>query len=47
MITYVPLFQGFVVTGPFPLMNWLFLFAWTPVLLVIDEIRKWLIRRRS
>jgi potassium/sodium efflux P-type ATPase len=47
MITYVPLFQDFVGTGPFPLMNWLFLFAWTPVLLVIDEIRKWLIRRRS
>jgi len=47
MITYVPLFQDFVGTGPFPLMNWLFLFAWTPVLLVIDEIRKWLIRSRS
>jgi potassium/sodium efflux P-type ATPase len=47
MITYVPLFQNFVGTGPFSLVNWLFLFAWTPVLLLIDEIRKWLIRRRS
>ena len=47
MIAYVPLFQHFVGTNSFPLLNWLFLFAWTPVLLLIDEIRKWLVRRRS
>lgn len=47
MITYVPLFQDFIGTGAFPLGNWLFLFAWTPALLIIDEIRKWLLRRRS
>jgi P-type Ca2+ transporter type 2C len=47
MITYVPLFQDFVGTGPFPPINWVFLFAWMPVLLLMDEIRKWLIRRRS
>ena len=47
IITYVPLFQNFVGTNSFPLINWLFLFAWTPVLLIADEIRKWVIRRRS
>jgi magnesium-transporting ATPase (P-type) len=50
LITYVPLFQGFIGTGPFPLRNWLFLFAWTPSLLLADELRKlalrWWERRR-
>jgi magnesium-transporting ATPase (P-type) len=44
LITYVPIFQGFIGTGPFPLRNWLFLFAWTPSLLLADELRKALLR---
>jgi hypothetical protein len=47
LITYVPLFQNFVGTNSFPLINWIFLFALAPLLLVIDELRKWLIRRQS
>lgn len=47
MITYVPLFQDFIGTAAFPLSNWLFLFAWTPALLIVDELRKWLLRQRS
>jgi magnesium-transporting ATPase (P-type) len=46
LIVYVPLFQGFIGTGPFPMEYWLFLFAWTPALLVVDEVRKlWLFKR--
>jgi magnesium-transporting ATPase (P-type) len=47
LITYVPLFQNLVGTNSFPLINWFFLFGLAPLLLVIDELRKWLIRRRS
>lgn len=44
LITYVPVFQGFIGTGAFPLRNWLFLFAWTPSLLLADEVRKGILR---
>jgi Ca2+-transporting ATPase len=47
LIVYVPLFQGFIGTDAFPLANWLFLFAWTPSLLLVDELRKALERRRA
>jgi potassium/sodium efflux P-type ATPase len=47
LIVYVPLFQGFIGTGPFPVENWLFLFAWTPALLLVDEVRKLWIHRRG
>ncbi len=46
-ITYVPLFQSFIGTAAFPLRNWLFLFAWTPSLLLMDEVRKAWLRRRA
>jgi Ca2+-transporting ATPase len=36
----VPFFQEVFGTAPFPLQNWLFLFAWAPVLLVAEELRK-------
>ncbi len=47
LIVYVPLFQAFVGTAAFPWANWLFLFAWTPSLVVVDELRKALVRRRA
>ena len=43
---YLPAFQEFIGTNSFPLTNWGFLFAWTPSLLLIDELRKWFIRKR-
>ncbi len=43
---YLPPFQKFIGTNSFPLGNWLFLFAWTPSLLLVDELRKWVVRKR-
>ena len=43
---YLPVFQKFIGTYSFPLANWGFLFAWTPSLLLIDELRKWFLRKR-
>lgn len=46
-IVYVPFFHQFIGTYSFPLKYWLFLFAWTPLLIIADEIRKWIERKRS
>ncbi|NOK57803.1 MAG: Magnesium-transporting ATPase (P-type) [Chloroflexi bacterium AL-W] len=40
LIVYTPFLQGIIGTAAFPLWNWLFLFAWMPALVIIDEIRK-------
>jgi magnesium-transporting ATPase (P-type) len=47
MIIYIPFFQQLFGTASFPLANWVFLFAWTPSLLLADEFRKALLRRRE
>jgi magnesium-transporting ATPase (P-type) len=47
LIVYVPFFQEVFGTAAFPLQNWLFLFAWTPSLLLADELRKAHVRRRD
>jgi Ca2+-transporting ATPase len=47
LIVYTPLLNVFIGTAPFPLKNWLFLFAWMPALLLVDEVRKFLVRRTS
>ena len=47
MIIYIPFFQQVIGTAAFPLENWLFLFAWTPSLLLADELRKALVRWRE
>ncbi len=47
LIIYVPFFQQVIGTAAFPLQNWLFLFAWTPSLLLADELRKAHVRRRD
>jgi hypothetical protein len=47
LIVYVPFFQQMIETAAFPLGNWLFLFAWTPSLMLADELRKALVRRRD
>jgi magnesium-transporting ATPase (P-type) len=46
LIIYVPFLQRLFGTAAFSLQNWLFLFAWTPSLLVADEARKALARRK-
>jgi magnesium-transporting ATPase (P-type) len=45
MIVYVPLLQMVFGTTAIGLQDWLFLFAWAPLLLVADELRKFLLRR--
>lgn len=47
LIVYTPFLQTFIGTNAFPLRNWLFLFAWTPALLLVDELRKFLVRKRE
>jgi hypothetical protein len=45
VLVYLPVLQRLFGTAPFPLGNWLFLFAWTPLLLLADAGRKALGRR--
>lgn len=45
-LVYAPLLQRLFGTASFPLYNWLFLFAWVPLLFLADEGRKALVRRR-
>ncbi|MFH1084729.1 MAG: cation-translocating P-type ATPase, partial [Chloroflexota bacterium] len=47
LIVYTPFMHTFIGTNAFPLRNWLFLFAWTPSLFLVDEVRKALVRARS
>ena len=47
LIIYLPFFQQFFGTASFPLVYWVFLFAWAPLLLLADESRKALLRRRE
>jgi len=46
-IVYVPFFQQIFGTASFPLINWVFLFAWTPSLFLADELRKAILRKRE
>ncbi|MCB0157646.1 MAG: cation-transporting P-type ATPase, partial [Caldilineaceae bacterium] len=47
LLVYVPLLQRIFGTAAFDLRNWIFLFAWAPTLLVIDEVRKALLRAKK
>lgn len=47
LIVYVPFFQDIFGTAAFAPINWLFLWAWAPIVLLVDELRKLLARRRS
>jgi magnesium-transporting ATPase (P-type) len=47
LIIYTPAGQRIFGTAPFPLTYWIFLFAWTPSLVIVDEIRKYMLRRRD
>ncbi|MGC8785851.1 MAG: cation-translocating P-type ATPase [Anaerolineae bacterium] len=47
LVIYTPWLQTVFGTAAFPLQNWLFLFAWTPSLLLMDELRKALVRYRE
>ncbi|GIW35968.1 MAG: haloacid dehalogenase [Meiothermus sp.] len=46
-IVYVPFLQGIFGTAALAWQHWLFLLVWMPVLLMADELRKWVVRRRT
>ena len=46
LIVYAPPLQYIFGTAAFPAYHWLFLLALTPALLLVDEVRKWLLRRQ-
>jgi P-type Ca2+ transporter type 2C len=45
LIVYHPALQRLIGTQAFSPMNWIFLLAWAPLLLIADELRKWVLRR--
>ncbi len=47
LIVYTPVMNTFIGTAPFPLSYWVFLFAWTPSLLILDELRKAYLNRKE
>ena len=47
LIVYAPPLQSIFGTAPFAMQNWLFLLALTPALLLMDEARKWIRRRKA
>lgn len=47
LIVYTPFMNSFIGTGPFPPIYWLFLVAWIPSLIIVDEIAKYFKRRKE
>jgi magnesium-transporting ATPase (P-type) len=46
-LVYVPFLQNIFNTAPIGWREWLFVFAWTPVIFFADELRKNFLRRRE
>jgi P-type Ca2+ transporter type 2C len=44
LLIYVPFFQGVFNTAPLGLVEWAFVLAWTPIIFLLDELRKALLR---
>jgi Ca2+-transporting ATPase len=47
MLIYVPFIQPVFNTAPIGLREWTYLFAWTPVIFLLDELRKAILRQRE
>jgi magnesium-transporting ATPase (P-type) len=47
LLVYVPFFHGIFSTGPLDWIDWVYVFAWTPVIFFADELRKAYLRRRE
>jgi len=41
---YIPLLQNVFSTAPLGIRELCFVFAWTPIIILLDEIRKLLVR---
>ena len=46
-LIYLPFMQGIFNTAPLGWQDWLYVFAWTPLIFLADEIRKFFMRRRA
>jgi P-type Ca2+ transporter type 2C len=46
-LIYVPFLQPVFNTAPIGPREWVYLFAWTPVIFLLDELRKAILRRRE
>ena len=47
ILIYVPFMQSIFNTAPIGLREWVYLFAWTPVIFLLDELRKAILRWRE
>jgi len=47
ILIYTPFLQPIFNTAPIGLREWAYLFAWTPVIFLLDELRKVILRRRE
>jgi magnesium-transporting ATPase (P-type) len=47
ILIYVPFMQPIFDTGPIGLREWVYLLAWTPVIFLLDEVRKAILRWRE
>ena len=47
ILIYTPFLQPIFNTAPIGLQEWVYLFAWTPVIFLLDEFRKVILRRRE
>jgi len=46
-LIYVPFFHSIFNTAPIGPREWAYVFAWTPVIFLADELRKAFLRRRE
>jgi magnesium-transporting ATPase (P-type) len=47
ILLYVPFFNKVFNTAPIGLVEWGFLIIWAPIILILDEIRKMILRNRD
>jgi magnesium-transporting ATPase (P-type) len=47
ILCYVPFMQSVFNTAPLEPIHWAYVFAWTPVIFLLDELRKAWLRRRQ
>lgn len=47
LLSYLPFLHGIFNTAPLGWQQWLFLIIWPPVIIAIDEVRKYFMRKRN
>jgi hypothetical protein len=46
-LIYTPFLHNVFNTAPLGLEHWAYVFAWTPVIFLLDELRKAILRRKE